>query len=131
MRICNWLALSFAFLPAAAAQSDPVLEAMKAELKRSTTLTLNQLDKPYFVSYSVDDIHSWSASAMLGALISSNSNNYRIPGVRIRVGDYKFDNTNYSGGGFGGARYDLRSFPLDDDPLAIRQYPLAGDRFRL
>jgi len=116
------LALAAAILPVAAQQADPVLDAMKTELKRSTTLTLNQLEKPYFVSYTVDDIHSWSASAMLGALISANSNSYRVPSVRIRVGDYKFDNTNFQGGGFGGARYDLRNFPLDDDPLAIRQY---------
>ncbi len=110
------------FSVAVAQQPDPVLDAMKTELKRSTTLTLNQLEKPYFVSYTVDDIHSWSASAMLGALISANSNTFRVPSVRIRVGDYKFDNTNFAGGGFGGARYDLRNFPLDDDPLAIRQY---------
>ena len=76
-----------------------------------------------FASYSVDDIHSWTASAMLGALISANTNTFRVPAVRIRVGDYKFDNTNFAGGGFGGgARYDLRGFPLDDDPLAIRQF---------
>jgi hypothetical protein len=42
--------------------------------------------------------------------------------VHLRVGDYKFDNTNFAGGGFGGARYDLRGFPLEDDPLVIRQY---------
>jgi hypothetical protein len=106
----------------AAAQPDAVMDAMKAELKRATSLTLNQLDKPYFVSYSVDDYHSWSASATLGALLSSNTSTYRIPGVRVRVGDYKFDNSNFMGGGGGGARYDLRSFPLDDDPLVIRQY---------
>ena len=117
-----WTLSVFAVLPLLAQQPDPVLDAMKTELKRSTTLTLNQLEKPYFVSYTVDDIHSWSASAMLGALISANSNTYRVPSVRIRVGDYKFDNTNFAGGGFGGARYDLRNFPLDDDPLAIRQY---------
>ena len=107
----------------AATQPDPVLDAMKTELKRATGLSLNQLDKPYFVSYSVDHIHSWTASAMLGALISANTNTFRVPAVRIRVGDYKFDNTNFAGGGFGGgARYDLRGFPLDDDPLAIRQF---------
>ena len=95
---------------------------MRAELKRATTLTLNQLDKPYFVSYSIDDVHSWSASATLGGLVSSNVSNYRVPAVRVRVGDYKFDNSNYAGGGGRGASYDLRSFPLDDDPLVIRQY---------
>jgi len=107
---------------AAAAQPDPVLDAMKAELKRSMTLTLNQLEKPYYVSYTVDDEHSWSASATLGGVVSSGTGNYRIPGVRIRVGDYKFDNTDWAGTGGGGARYDLGSFPLEDDPLVIRQY---------
>jgi hypothetical protein len=95
---------------------------MRAELKRATTLSLNQLDKPYFVSYSVDDGRNWSATATLGALISSDDSKFRIPSVRIRVGDYKFDNSNFAGGGARGASYDLHSFPLDDDPLVVRQY---------
>ena len=45
-----------------------------------------------------------------------------FPTVRIRVGDYKFDNTNWTGAGASGPRYDLRSFPLDDDPQVMRQY---------
>jgi hypothetical protein len=110
------------FLLLAAGQPDPVLDAMRTELKRATSLTLNELEKPYFVSYSVDDYHSWSGNATLGGLLSSSGNTYRVPSVRVRVGDYKFDNSNFAGGGAGGARYDLRSFPLDDDPLAIRQY---------
>jgi hypothetical protein len=105
-----------------AAQPDPVFDAMRAEMKRSATLSLNQLDKPYFISYSVDDVHMWTASATLGALLSSHSNTYRVPHIGVRVGDYKFDNTNYSGGAPGGARYNLRSFPLDNDPLVVRQY---------
>lgn len=105
-----------------AAPPDPVFEAMQTELKRAATLSLNQLEKPYFISYAIDEGRTFSASATNGGLISSSANKFRLPEVHIRVGDYKFDNTNYSGGGFGGARYDLRSFPLDDDPLVIRQY---------
>ncbi len=105
-----------------AAQPDLVFDAMQTELKRSITLTLEKLDKPYFVSYAIDDETVWSASATLGGLISASATKFRVPSVNIRVGDYKFDNTNYAGGGFGGARYDLRSFPLDDDPLVLRQY---------
>ncbi|MDP9171266.1 MAG: metallopeptidase TldD-related protein [Acidobacteriota bacterium] len=105
-----------------AAQPDPVFDAMQTELKRSTTLKLNELDKPYFVSYSVDDGHMWSAAATLGGLLTANVSQFRVPQVSIRVGDYKFDNSNFAGGGFGGARYDLRSFPLDNDPLVIRQF---------
>jgi TldD protein len=116
------LVFSVAPLGAWAAQPDAVFTAMQAELKRSMGLTLNQLDRPYYITYSVDDEHSWSASATLGGLLSSNSSDYRIPGVRVRVGDYKFDNTNWTGAGASGPRYDLRSFPLEDDPLVIRQY---------
>ena len=69
------LALAASFVPnLPAAQPDPVLDAMQAELKRSMTLTLNQLDKPYFLSYTVDDEHTWSAAATLGGLLSSNNN---------------------------------------------------------
>jgi TldD protein len=106
-----------------AAQPDAVFDAMQAELERSMKLTLNQLDTPYYLSYSVDDEHIWSASATLGGLINSNASVFRVPRVRIRVGDYKFDNTNWTGANAAGPRYDLRSFPLEDDnPLVLRQY---------
>ena len=58
---------AFSFAALQAAQPDAVADAMKAELQRSMTLTLNQLDKPYYLSYSVDDEHSWSASAASAA----------------------------------------------------------------
>jgi len=105
-----------------AAQPDVVLSAMQDELKRSMSLSLNELDKPYYINYSVDDEHTWSAGATLGGLLSSNASDYRLPSVHVRVGDYKFDNTNWTGAGAPGPRYGLRSFPLEDDPLVIRQY---------
>ena len=105
-----------------AQQSDAVLDAMKAEMARSTSLSLGQLDKPYYVAYTVDEAKVWSAVATLGAMMSSDLQTIRIPEVRLRVGDYKFDNSNFSGGGGGGARYDLGAFPLEDDPIAIRRY---------
>jgi len=108
---------------AAAAQPDAVFDAMQAELKRSMTLTLNQLDKPYYLSYSVDDEHTWSATATLGGLISSNSSDFRVPRLRIRVGDYKFDNTNWTGANAAGPRYNLQNFPIEDsNPLVLQQY---------
>ncbi len=116
----SYLALG---LTLSAAQTDPVLDAMQAELKRSMTLTLNQLDKPYYLSYTVDDEHTWSASATLGGLISSGTNDFRVPRLRIRVGDYKFDNTNWTGANAAGPRYNLRNFPIEDEnPLVLRQY---------
>jgi hypothetical protein len=104
-------------------QKDVVFDAMQAELKRSLTLTLGQLEHPYYLNYAIDDEHVWSATATLGGLVSSNASSFRAPSVRVRVGDYKFDNTNWTGAGARGPGYDLRNFPLDDDnPLVLRQY---------
>lgn len=108
-------------LAAAAAQTDSVFDAMKAELQRSETLQLGQLDRPYFISYEVDDVRVWSASAMLGGLIASNDHTFRLPEVHIRVGDYGFDNTNFAGFP-GNQRLNSRSFPLEEDAGPIRQY---------
>jgi TldD protein len=105
-----------------AAEPDSVMNALQAELKRSMSLTLNQLDKPYYIDFGLDDEVAYSASATLGGLVSSNTSKFRVPNVHIRVGDYKFDNTNWTGAGAGGPRYALGNFPLDDDPLVMRQY---------
>jgi TldD protein len=102
--------------------ADVVFDAMQAELKRSMTLSLRELDKPYFISYSIDDGNSWSATAAQGALLIANQSRYRRPSLQVRVGDYNFDNSNGGRGGGRGASYNLPGFPLDDDPLVIRQY---------
>jgi len=105
------------------AAADVVYDAMQAELKRSMSLSLKQLEKPYFISYSIDDGKTWSATAAHGGLLSAHAGQFRRPEVQVRVGDYNFDNTNGGGGrGRGGASYELSGFPLDDDPLIIRQY---------
>ncbi len=110
-------------LHADALSSDPVYGAMQAELTRSMSLSLKQLEKPYFVSYAIDDGKTWTGTAVHGALVTAHITKYRRPSVQVRVGDYTFDNTNAAGGrGRGGASYDLSGFPLDDDPLVIRQY---------
>ena len=94
---------------------------MQAELKRSMTLSLQKLEKPYFVSYTIDTGHEWSATAVMGGLLGVSSEPFRYPAMQLRVGDYKFDQTNYAGGGRG-ASYSLSGFPLDNDPAVIRQY---------
>ena len=122
----RWRAAAFcccAGVSLTAAQPDPVLDAMQAELKRSMTLTLNQLDKPYFLSYTVDDEHTWSAAATLGGLVSSSTSDFRVP--RCAFGWAITSSTTPTGPAptRAGPRYDLRSFPLEDEnPLVLRQY---------
>ncbi len=105
------------------ADSDVMLRAMRDELHRAMGLKLENLDAPYFISYEIGDGEFFSASATLGALVSSNHLRVRIPRVQVRVGNYDFDNTNYIGSGFiPGSRYDVERFPQDDDYLLLRRF---------
>ncbi len=101
---------------------------MRDELKRSMTMRLTNLEPPYFIEYDLSDEHEFSASASLGGLLSSSVAHFRQPRVHVRVGDYKFDNTDYVGSGFNfGPRYDLR-MPLEDSYAVLRQdFWLATD----
>ena len=97
-------------------QQDTVLRAMADELARSKTLSLNTLDKPYFIQYTAEETEELVVDASLGGITRSSLVHVRRPGVVVRVGDYKFDNTNsvYSRP----VRFGL--FPLDDNYLAMR-----------
>ncbi len=116
------IAVAFGLCASALWGADAVYDAMQAELARSMTLSLKDLDKPYFISYSIDDGMAWTASAFEGGLVNVRASKFRTPAVQVRVGDYEFDNTNGGGGRGRGASYDLTGFPLDDDPLVIRHY---------
>ena len=112
------------------ASSDVILSAMKDELARARTLTIASLDAPYFVEYSLEDVQSFSVSATLGGLFNTGQNRFRVPRVRVRVGDYKFDNANYIYSDYySGTRYDSDQLPLDDSYGALRRsFWLATDR---
>jgi TldD protein len=108
---------------AQAPKPGPVLEAMRAELQRSLQLKVPNLEAPYFIQYLVDEEDAFDVSADLGGVVSRNRNRFREANVRVRVGDYAFDNTNFPGGGFGGgSRYDLGQFPIEDSLPAMRRY---------
>lgn len=114
--------------------SDPVFRALVDELDRSMSLEIEDLQKPYFVQYFVDDRFTHRIAATCGAVVSSADNRSRILYTQVRVGSYELDNTNFSGGGGdffgrrgggrrggGGGGGGATPLPLDDDYLAIRQ----------
>ena len=111
-------------------QNDALLRAMKDELKRSSELTRLGLQQPYYMEYRAEDTISHGMSASLGALMESGDSAYRVPTVRIRVGNYDFDNTNHIySDAYVGSRYDPDRLPLDDNYIAFREvYWLATDR---
>src|SRR5450759_2300334 len=103
MRLRWALAAAALVLAAAAgplAAADPLLDAMRAELDRSRTLKLGDLEPPYYVEYSLEDTSSYSVAASMGGLLDARSNRARSSAVQVRVGSYKFDNTNYAGTDF-------------------------------
>jgi TldD protein len=102
---------------------DSMLRAMQDELARARKITLPGLDPPYFVQYRVDEGDAFSVSANLGGIVSRRRNRVREGEVDLRVGDYNFDNTNYTGAGYSfGSRYDLGRFPLEDTYDVARRY---------
>ena len=118
----------------ASAQDDVVMKAMRDELDRSMKqLRVQNLDKPYFISYRVNDQTSMTAGAVLGGLTAGKVNHRRLLTVEVRVGDYALDNTNFLSFRFGPAGVS-RGFgntvqlPLEDDYKETRrQIWLATD----
>jgi predicted Zn-dependent protease len=117
------------------AQDDAVVRAMKDEMARSTKkLELEQMGKPYFISYRVVDGESKTATGEFGSLLSSSEGRSRFLSVEVRVGDYALDNTHFFSMPFGGTGVVRQMFsgnvqlPLDDNYDEIRrQIWLATD----
>lgn len=99
----------------ASTDSDPLLNAMKAELTREQQLlVLPGMQKPYFIQYRLEDIHTYEALANYGALTRENEAHQRIVRVDVRVGDYTNDSSSARGDGA------LELAPEDNDPSALR-----------
>jgi hypothetical protein len=102
--------------------ADTILRAMKDELDRSKMLSVANLDVPYYIEYTLEDAQNFTASASLGGLVSVSNGRVRLPRTRVRVGDYKFDNTNYVFSDyFSGSRFDPESLSLDDSYSVLRR----------
>src|SRR5262245_31035235 len=116
-------ALAVLVLSAQAPPADQEIRAMRDEMERSKKLTINNLEGPYFLQYMIEDSDNFSVTASLGGLLSKRRQRDRQPMIQLRVGDYKFDNSNFASGGSGfGSRYDIERFPLEDSYALLRRY---------
>jgi TldD protein len=98
-----------------AANADPLLRAMQAELDREKALLLLPgMLRPYFIEYRMDDLDSYEAVANYGALTREEAGRQRIVRVTVRIGDYVSDNSTSKGDG------TLELAPTDDNPEALR-----------
>src|SRR6266436_7481980 len=107
----------------AAANGDPLLEALLTELERSKAqLKMDQVAAPYYIEYRVSDVEEILAEAAFGALRENQKVHVSVMRVVVRSGDYKQDS--YYGEGMG----QTTILPLDNDPIALRhQIWLATD----
>ena len=96
-------------------QQDPVLRAMSLELQRSKEqLRLENMQRPYYVEYSIVDRETYGVEAAFGAVRQESRRRMRFIDAIVRIGDYKLDS--YIGEGQGSI--DLA--PVEDDVDAIR-----------
>ncbi len=121
-----------AAMPAAAGEVLPdgkaLMKALSDEITRSMNLQMEDLEKPYFLQYSVDDSIVYEMTANYGDLTTSELRRSRDLYSQVRVGSYELDNTNFTddSGGFrmffgGGGRGGRARLPVEDDYAALRQ----------
>jgi predicted Zn-dependent protease len=109
------------------AAEDVVLRAMVDEMTRAMReLRLEDLPRPYYMDHMVLESDTFSGLAVFGGLARERRQRSRSQVIRVRVGDYRFDNTNFPGGGQ--RAYDVYTLPLEDDYGVLRRhFWLAAD----
>ena len=95
--------------------TDATLLAMQQELTREQAkLVLPGMQRPYFMSYRLEDISTWEAVANYGALTGENGSHQRVVRVEVRIGDFVSDSSSARGEG------SLQLAPEDNDPAALK-----------
>ncbi|GAB4029872.1 MAG: hypothetical protein Fur0012_04860 [Elusimicrobiota bacterium] len=119
----NKILLTILFFSAVSgsAQNDAVLRAMKDEVNRTVSrLKLENFDRPYFASCYVSDSSETYVSASFGDIKEKNFSFRRNGRMEVRVGNSKFDSSNYISN-FRDYKPVYRSLPLSDDYDAVRK----------
>lgn len=97
---------------------DPIIEkAMRDELERSMKeLKIENLERPYFISYFISDQTKITITASMGAIVFSLVEKIRPFDVDVRVGSYEFDNSN-----IGSSLSSFKATTLEANYHAIRR----------
>ncbi len=100
-----------------------IMSAMHDELNRNyKELNAKDLEKPFFIAYTIANARQTQIIATLGALVRSDENKYKDWHVRLLVGNYEINDENFSS-----AQPEETLFrpsidmPVDDDYLGIRR----------
>ncbi|MFC1693132.1 hypothetical protein ACFL1R_06475, partial [Candidatus Latescibacterota bacterium] len=104
---------------------DIILRAMKDEMNRNISrLYFENMERPFFISYSICDAKTLEVNATLGSIVDSEEYRYRSRNVRVMVGDYSLNDENFQGytGSYGSSMLQGSDrLPLEDDYQGIRR----------
>lgn len=117
------VSLPLAAADVAAADRDPVLSALEAELGRAMDkLALQGVERPYFIAYGVEENDTRRVEATFGAIVRSSHDRVRLLRTDVRVGSYDVDSSEFLAGRSPYER--MGTFPrmlvTEDDEMAIR-----------
>ncbi|MGD2092617.1 MAG: metallopeptidase TldD-related protein [Candidatus Aminicenantes bacterium] len=109
-----------------------IIRAMKDELDRSMkSLKIENMEKPYYLEYSLWDYREFSIAGSFGSLTQSEEDHQRILKVGVRVGSYQLDNSGFidQGSIYASILGLNESVVVEDDYNALRRYIwLATDK---
>ncbi len=112
--------ISLCLVAHAAQTQDVIFQAMQNELGRNMSeLVMPGLERPYFISYTIDDFQNLTVKGTLGTLTQSKLDRGRYLTSDLRVGDYSLDNSNFIPG-FYDSGPSIDRISVEDDYDAIR-----------
>jgi predicted Zn-dependent protease len=120
------LVLLFLAGPGHGSDPDMIMQAMEDEMARSMqSLLVENLEKPYFIAFRIDETAAIRAEATFGSLVTSSETRKRELRVEVRIGEAALDNTNYFSLDFGRSTLfgvgESKDIPIDDNYQEIRR----------
>lgn len=101
---------------------DVMLRAMKDEQARSMKeLKLEGHEAPFYISYDINDLDRFFATATQGALVNSTGNKVRAKNMRLLVGNYEFNDESIDNDIFTAPQPNEIAMPLENDYDGIRR----------
>ncbi len=117
-----------------------IMQAMKDELNRNMEqLMLENLEKPFYIAYTMGDIELTYIGASLGSIINYKTDKLRTQNTNLLVGDYQRANNNYIDANVLYRRSPSVDVPIDDDYIGLRkvfwktgdsEYKFAASQFQ-
>ncbi len=107
--------------PAAAEPRDAMFRALDEEVGRAKTLSMEGLDKPYWVAAYGQESELFEVAASFGALVTRDGGRNSTLDTQVRVGSMDLDNTNFIEDYWGGGYRRGRGVPAEQDYDALRR----------